>query len=231
MFNAKDLNYSTGNRPLIQEIHLDFAPGLIHAVLGPNGAGKTTLLKTLTGIWPLTKGAVLWNGEELLKKPREEISKIVTFVPQNPHIPFDFTVEHFVEMGTYPHKKKPINKGSVTQALKAVGALDYQTHSINALSQGERQRIFIARALVTEASVLIFDEPTANLDVKYQKIIWRLLKSLADQNKTIILSTHDLNACQVYCDLVHVLHKGRCVATGPYSRVMTPILYQTIFEE
>lgn len=230
MLKAKDLNYSIGKKNLIKNIELEFAPGLIHAILGANGAGKTTLLKTLTGIWPLSGGSVSWNGEALLTKPRKEISKIATFVPQNPHIPFDFTVEEFVKMGSYVHGKKGVDGTSIIQALQEVDALDYRDCLINALSQGERQRIFIARALVTGAPILIFDEPTANLDIKHQKNIWRLLKNLARQNKTIILSTHDLSACEVFCDLVHILHKGVSLGSGPYAEIMTPAVFQTIFE-
>lgn len=213
MLKARDLTYKS----ILKGISLEFPPGMIHGILGLNGAGKTTFLKTLAGLLPLTYGTVSWLGQDLLSLPRRDISKIITYVPQNPPIPFDFTVEQFVEMGFYPYAKKP---QQLREALERVQALPFATRSINAISQGERQCIYIARALVTEAPILLFDEPTANLDVKHQKRIWDLMKSLAGRGQTIILATHDLEYAKKYCDLVHLLETGCCIASGPFTKAI-----------
>lgn len=234
MLRAVNLGYFSATRFLVKHIDLPFMPNAIHGILGPNGSGKTTLLKLLAGIWEPSEGTVLWHEENLLKKPRRQISQIISFIPQNPQIPFEFTVRQFLEMAFYSQNivlSSTQRQDQIQDALNLVGAFQFLCSSIHNLSQGERQRIYVARALITQAPILVFDEPTANLDVKYQGIIWKLLKVLSSKNKTILISTHDFTACQHYCDFAHVLQRGSAIASGQYSQVMTPALYHSVFEK
>jgi len=223
MLKAKNLSYQV----LLHNICLEFIPGYIYGILGPNGAGKTTFLKTLSGLWQPTSGEVLWKGENLLSRPRKEISQIISLVPQNPTPCFAFSVEDMVSMGRYAHQNKDMM--IVEDALKKVDAWRLRHRKIGEISAGERQRVYIGRALATEAQVLLLDEPTANLDIRHQREIWSILRSLATQGHTIVVSLHDFSAAEQYCHEVAVLSQGRCAATGRYDAVMTSQLLTDVF--
>lgn len=215
MLKTNKLSYST----LLSEITLSFEPGKVHGLLGPNGAGKSTLLKNLACIWQPTSGSLTWNNSDLLTMDRRAISRILTLVPQNPQLSFDYTVEEFVAMGRYAQGCRLSTP--IDQALEAADALLFKKRPMTRLSQGERQRVYIARSLATEAPVLLFDEPAANLDIRHQIDIWHLLRKLAAQGKTVIVANHDLPSSKRYCDHIYILRDGRCVAEGRYDTVMT----------
>lgn len=236
MLQLKHVTYSLKGRSLIQDISLSFAPGRLYGILGPNGSGKSTLLKTISGIWPASTGTVKWQDEELLIKPRQEISRLLTLVSQQPTLSFDFTVYELVAMGRYPHKRfassslTSYEKELIEKNLILVDGWHLKDQLMSNLSGGERQRMYIARALVTEAPILLLDEPTSYLDIRHQLEIWELLQLLVAQGKIVITTVHDLQACERFCDEVIVLHRGRCIATGTYESVMTPALLQQVFE-
>lgn len=202
---------------VLKEVTHTFHPGCLCAIIGPNGAGKTTFLKALCGILP-AKGQVFWQQRSLSNLNRHSIAKILTLVPQNPNAVFDFSVEEFVGMGRYAHG----NSQNIDQALEAVDGLRFKKRPLQQLSQGERQRIYIARALATEAPVILLDEPAAHLDIRHQRDIWNLLTRLAAQGKTILIASHDLAQAQRYCNEAMLLFEGKCVAAGMPHRVITP---------
>lgn len=232
MLKARSLSYRLFERDLIKGISLDFLPGILYGILGPNGSGKTTLLKNLSGIWQPTSGSVLWHNEDLLEKSRKEISQIISLVPQNPYIQFEFTVEDFVAMGRYPYRKSKwsTEESEVLEwALKTVDIWFLRKRPMSHLSVGERQRAYIARSLVTESPILLLDEPTAYIDIKHQLEIWKLLKSLITQGKTIVVAIHDLSATARFCDQIVVLDKGQCIGQGTFADVMRPHLLREVF--
>lgn len=229
---TQSLSYSINNTPLIEDVSLEFSSGLLHAILGPNGSGKSTLLKTLAGIWKQTRGNILWNNQSLMKENRQTISRTISIVPQNPQIHFDFLVKDIVAMGRYSHHSKywtDAHKDLLEQALTLVDAWHLRAKRVTCLSQGERQRVYIARALMTEAPILLFDEPTASLDIRHQIEIWQLLQSLAIQGKIVIVSTHDIAHASQYCQQLAVLNHGRCIASGQFHEVMTAELFKNVF--
>lgn len=212
MLQIKDLSVKLGTREVLKKIHFDFLPGSLYAIIGDNGAGKTTFLKAIAGILQPNFGAIYWHGEDLRNKKRQEISQIISFVPHNAPVPFDFTVEQFVHMGLYSRGLyyTDWSREIVFASLSRVDLLHFSGIPINQLSQGERQRAYIARALVSDAPVIAFDEPTANLDKKYQLGVWELMKELSE-NKIIITATHDLKNCGIYGSLVLALDQGNFV--------------------
>lgn len=229
---ASNLCYTTNNKLLLNNISLEFSEGCLHAILGPNGSGKSTLLKVLTGIWKLSSGSVTWNGVPLLTQKRQMISRIISLVPQNPQPSFDFLVEDLVAMGRYPYnnsywkaKEEPV----VKQSLHAVDVWHLRHRNINQLSFGERQRVYIARALVTESPILLLDEPTASLDIRHQLEIWDLLKQFVAQGKIVVITTHDLSIAQRYCGNIAIMNQGCCVGRGDFSSVITPHTLRDVF--
>lgn len=229
---ASNLCCSINGKNLLNDISLEFSEGGLHAILGPNGSGKSSLLKVLTGIWKLSSGLVTWNGLPLLSQKRHEISRIVSLVPQNPQPSFDFVVEDLVAMGRYPyntHYWKAKDEPLIHDALCAVDAWHLKDRRVNQLSFGERQRVYIARALVTESPVLLLDEPTAGLDIRHQLEIWSLLQQLAANGKIVAITTHDLMIAERYCDRVLVLNHGHCIGKGSFSSLITQQLLQEVF--
>lgn len=230
MLEIHNLSFKTSEKFLIQNISAEFFPGSIYGIIGPNGSGKTSLLKVLTGIWKPTSGTVSWQGQNLLTLDRQTISQTVSLVPQNAHVHFDFTVAEVVEMGTYPclNLRKAEKKKLVQWALELVDAWQLRNQHAIHISHGERQRMYIARSLVTQSPVLILDEPTSNLDIRHQLETWELLQRLKSQNKIIIITNHDLSSVDRYCDSIIVLNQGLCVAKGPMT-LITPTLLKEVF--
>ena len=226
MLTAENISFERKKKIFLNNISLSFEPGKLHGILGPNGAGKSTFLKTLAGIWKPTSGKVLWKKENLLDKPRSLISQIVSLVPQNPQSAFSFTVEEMVAMGRYSLKH---NLKVIQNSLEAVNAWQFRHVPITELSQGEKQRVYIARALATEAPILLLDEPTTSLDICHQITVWQLLQQIAANGKVVIATMHDLQAAKLYCDKVTIIHRGEFVASGKFADILTPSVMQQVF--
>lgn len=232
MLHITSLTYRTQRKPLISDISLSFSPGMLYGILGPNGSGKSTLLRTIMGICQPTAGIVCWQGESLLTKNRREIGRILSLVPQGIPLYFDFTVYDVVAMGRYSlgGKNNPLNYSVIEWALRQTQIWELRNQPVATLSSGERQLAYIARALATEAPVMLLDEPTANLDIKHQLDIWKLLKELAgNKNKVVIIANHDLQMTKAFCNQVAVLNQGRCIQMGSFAEIITPPVLQNIF--
>ena len=135
-----------------------------------------------------------------------------------------------VNMGRYPHKDQLISSQEIIEkALHQVNAWHLRDRLISQLSSGERQRVYIARSLATQAPIVLLDEPTTYLDLRHQLEIWHLLRQLVNQGRVIIVTVHDLFAAERFCDQLVILNQGTAVATGTYEKVMTPQLLRAIF--
>ncbi|GAB4232886.1 MAG: hypothetical protein Tsb0021_11720 [Chlamydiales bacterium] len=228
MLETRRLSYRIKQKILLSSVSFSLRGGHLCGILGPNGAGKTSLFKLLTGLWIPSEGEVIWNGRSLVAMERTERARTITLVPQNPSPLFQFTVKEIVEMGTYMHR----NKGNICldNALHAVGIEELVDKKITEISSGERQRVYVARALATESPIILLDEPTANLDVKYQKLMWTLMRELADSGKCVCVSTHDLEAAYRYCDTFLVLKKGGLYTYCPPVSIHRRVLERDVFD-
>lgn len=229
MLEVHHLSYLFAKKVVLEDIHFTFKPGHLYAVLGANGAGKTTFFKVVTALLKPSTGEVFWCGENIYKKRRVEISQIFSLMPQCTPLPFHFTAKALVEMGRYCHGKSKNDEKIVESALEQVDALHLKNHLVTHLSQGERQRIFLARALATKAPVLLLDEPSANLDVKQQLQLWSLLRWYSKQGNIVLVALHDLQAARSFCDFSLLFSKGRCIG-GESSKIVTSSLIQHAFQ-
>lgn len=226
----KNISYEIKGKTLIKNVSAEFVPGYLYGIVGPNGSGKTTFLKTVAGLLSPTHGNVLWNGSNLMDLSRQEISKIISLVLQAPTAFFDFTVLEMVSMGCYSHacsRKQEFLRSE--KVLREVNAWHLKDSLLSQISGGERQRVYIARALATESSVLLLDEPFSHLDLRHQVEVWNILKELVRAGKIVIVSVHDLRSAQHYCDRVMIFNNGECVDLGDYGLVMTPEILQDVF--
>ncbi|WP_108461924.1 manganese/iron ABC transporter ATP-binding protein [Devosia naphthalenivorans] len=198
--------------------------GSITALVGVNGSGKSTLFKAIMGFVPLAGGSV-----DILGVPGRQALKrnLVAYVPQSEDVDWNFPVlvEDVVMMGRYGHmgllrRPKPIDHQMVTSALERVDLVPFRHRQIGELSGGQKKRVFLARALAQQSEVILLDEPFTGVDVKTEDSIVALLRTLRDEGKVMLVSTHNLGSVPEFCDRT-VLVKGTVLASGPTSEIFT----------
>ena len=208
------------------------------AIIGPNGAGKSSLLRALNGALALSGGEILLDGRPLRSFARRTIGRRIAVVAQESELRFPVTVSEFVLGGRYAWSSTGAwgweTARDVTVApavLRETELEEYGARLMNELSGGERQRAVLARALATEASVLLLDEPTANLDLAHQAALLRLVRGRCDERRVAaVVITHDINLAAEFADRVLLLVRGQALATGSPQEVLTPELLEEVFE-
>ncbi len=231
---------------VIDGVTLDVSSGDVVAILGPNGSGKTTLLRLLSGALQPHEGTVRLGDADVSSIPKRALARQIAVVPQETSLAFDYTALEIVLMGRYPHLgafeiEGPADLAAAERALQATGTADLAGRAFRTLSGGEKQRVVIASALAQLDSggdgtggaprLLLLDEPTASLDLRYQFEIGALLRRLHDSSGiTILLSTHDLRFAASLCTRVVLFSSGRILAQGLPREVLTPDLVGRLFD-
>ena len=223
---AKNLDIGYRGRRVGSDISLALEAGEVLCLLGPNGSGKTTLFRTLLGLLPAQGGQVALDGADLVSRARDEVARLVSYVPQAHAAFFPFTVEEVVLMGRTAHlgvfSSPSRHDREVARATLERMRLAPLADSIyTRISGGERQLTLIARALAQEARIVFMDEPTANLDFGNQVRVLEHIQSLARSGIGILLSTHDPDQAFLCATRVAMLHEGRLARLGPPDEVIT----------
>lgn len=235
MLKLDGVRYSIDDKVILKGISVRFEPFKIHGIVGPNGSGKSTLLKNICRIWAPQDGKVLINDRDARTFSRRELSRTVTLVPQNTSIGFPISVYDMVTMGRNPHlgRFQPMRKRDrkiIDWALKETQSEYLKDRIVNELSGGECQLAIIARALATEAPLVLLDEPTSDLDIKHALTIMDLLVDLKGKGKTIIVSVHDLNLARRYCDTVAIIYQGGVFFTGHPDEALSRENIKQVFD-
>ena len=230
--NILDLNkvsYSYRKQdPLINSISLSVGQGEFIGLLGANGSGKSTILKLGSGILRPHAGEVLLWSKPLHTYRNRDRAKLISYLPQTLDITVPFTVRELVAMGLYPYDIPPAM--GIESALEIVGLLDKAQAHLTDLSGGERRRTFIAMTLVQGAGLLMLDEPLANLDIKYQFEILKLLKELKlNKNISIIMALHDINIALQF-EKVLLIKEGKMLGYGSPEAVLTKGMLKDAFD-
>ncbi|MDF2997654.1 MAG: manganese/iron transporter ATP-binding protein [Xanthobacteraceae bacterium] len=217
------VTYRNGHTAL-RDASFQIPTGTITALVGVNGSGKSTLFKAIMGFVRLAKGEISILGltvAQALKK------NLVAYVPQSEDVDWNFPVlvEDVVMMGRYGHMgmmriAKAADREAVEAALARVGMSDFRKRQIGELSGGQRKRVFLARALAQDGRVILLDEPFTGVDVKTEEAIVGLLRSLRDEGRVMLVSTHNLGSVPEFCDRT-VLLKGTVLASGPTAETFT----------
>ena len=219
----------------------DVYEGEILGIIGPNGSGKSTLLKLLGSIMPPQQGTIRLHDRPLGSFARQELARIVAYVPQQSPVVFPFTLAEFVLMGRFPHRRTGGMLGGfgwetaedvrvAGQAMGAMEILHLADRMISDVSGGERQRAFIARALTQAPRVLLLDEPTVFLDLRHQVDICAILRRLnREQGLTVVLVSHDLNLASQSCDRLLLLEEGSLIRLGVPSAVLQPEVIESVY--
>jgi iron complex transport system ATP-binding protein len=231
---VRELTVTLDRNPVVRGVSCAVAAGGWLSLIGPNGAGKSTLIRAAAGLVPY-QGAVLLDGTDVRSLRARERARLIAYVPQEPVLPPDMTVEDYVLLGRTPHLGYLGSPGRhdrtvAAAALDRLDAARFAARRLARLSGGERQRVVLARALATEASVLLLDEPTSMLDVGHQQQVLELVDGLRRDGGLTVLSTlHDLTAAGQYADELVLLHEGQVAAAGPAAAVLTAALIGTVY--
>jgi iron complex transport system ATP-binding protein len=236
MLEARNISINYGPRAAISDIYLVAQPGEIMAVIGPNGAGKSTLLRALNGTLGTSRGEILLDGKPLASYARRVIARRIAVVAQEADLRFPVTVMEFVLGGRYAWSsawgwESERDVEIARDILRETELESFEARLMSEVSGGERQRAVLARALATEAGVLLLDEPTANLDLAHQATMLRLVRTRCDRGESAaVVVTHDVNLAAEFSDRVLLLKNGREIAAGTPGEVLTRELLRTVFD-
>ena len=234
--SVKNLSYQVNGKAILRNISLEFGAGEIVGILGPNGAGKTSLLKLMMRELSKSAGDVYLHNTRLENYPKKELAKEFTYVTVAKPLDFNFTVYEIVAMGRYPYLKNfcflsEKDTLAVDKVIKETKLHDYKHNFFNTLSQGEMQRVMIAKALAQETKFLFLDEPIAHLDIKHQKEIIDILQTRKTQyQQGIVVVSHDINLLARICDRVVLLKDGAVYKVGKTAEVMNKGDLERVFE-
>lgn len=220
MLTVKNLTVAYDDTPVFSDVAVNFNAGKITGIIGPNGAGKSTLIKAILNLIKVRKGTVDYNGQSI-----KSVQKQIAYVEQRKDLDLNFPIDVFdlVMTGTYGKLglfKNPgkLEKQASHDALEQVSLNEFSKRQIGNLSGGQLQRVFVARAIVQEAEIIILDEPFVGIDLQSETAIMNILKQWRDENKTIIVIHHDLNKVTKYFDDLVILNHG-IVDFGPANEV------------
>ena len=234
MLNVENLTfrYSKFSRPVLNGASLELQPGEIGILLGKNGSGKTTLFKNILGINKPGSGEILFEGEDLLKMSRKERARRIAYVPQDIHFGA-LTVFDSIMLGRISYfglKSGDDDYKAVEKILMDMHLESFAFRMVDELSGGERQKIAIARAMAQEPKLMVFDEPTGNLDIANEQLIIEEARKLAkEKNIAILSSLHDLNQALAFGDKFFFLKNGMVQYAGG-REIITPEVVKDTFD-
>jgi iron complex transport system ATP-binding protein len=227
VLHAQDLRCGYGRVEVIHGISFTVFTGDVLCVLGPNGVGKTTLFKSILGFLPLRGGRVLVAGRDLSTWGRRELARTVAYVPQAHAAPFPFTVGEVVLMGCTPRLGiigSPGHADVITarENMTALGIAHLANKPFTQISDGERQMVLIARALTQQPTLLMMDEPTANLDLGNQVRVLRQIRALASAGLAIVMISHTPDHAFSVATTAALLQQDGTLHVGPPEDIVTP---------
>ena len=221
-------------QPLLYDVHVQVRKGEMVGLLGPNGSGKTTLLRLVSGVLQPQQGRILLDGRKLQDWGRRGVAQRIAVVPQELHVPFAYTVEQLVNLGRTPFVNLLGSNSRqesivVQDAMQAADVTPLANRIFNELSGGERQRVIVAMALAQQPKLLLLDEPTSHLDIKYQIDILELAQRLnRERGVTVIAAMHDLNLAARYFPRLLLFQRGVVADAGP-AEVLEPHLLKRVY--
>lgn len=233
--SVEKLSFSYEFKKVLEQVDMNIRKGSFFCIVGPNGSGKSTLLKVISAALKPQKGVVYLDGRNIETMKNRAVAKLLSFVPQNTSLEFDFSVADVVLMGRYPYINKLRGETQedlaiAEQAMKYTNTTHLRDRSFMELSGGERQRVILAQALAQEPEILILDEPVSHLDLQHQVEILSLIKKMCvDKKLTAITVLHDLNMASAYSDYIVMMKDGEVRLQGTPFETLTACGIKEIF--
>lgn len=244
MLTASDVTFRVGNKPLVSDISVSFAPGKLHLIVGPNGAGKSTLIKVLARLLRPQMGRVEYEGADVSQASEAELAKHRAVLSQAVEVAFPLTVREVVMMGRYPHfggRPGPADEKIVDEVMANFDVMEFSDRNYQTLSGGERQRVNFARVLAqlwrddsahaaSSCRYLFLDEPLTFLDIRHQIDFMKKIRAFADAPDTVTVGVvHDLNLAARFADHLVLLNEARVVANGTAAEILTTERIEDVF--
>jgi len=235
LLSIKGLNKDFGDFHALKDINIDVRRGLMVGLIGPNGCGKSTMMKCICKIQDMTSGSISIDGSDIGPMKPAEVSKLVASVPAEAGQTFGMTVMDMVMLGRYPFVDRiwwetEEDERVVREALRVFGIDHLRRNPVAMLSSGERQRALIAKAYVQQPKLMLVDEPTSHLDMKYKLDVMEYLQSMARSDMTVIVAEHDISLMARYCDICIIMKKGEIQTIGDPKKVITEDLIREVYE-
>ncbi|WP_303868621.1 ABC transporter ATP-binding protein [Acetobacterium wieringae] len=235
IITSKNLDVGYERKVVVEQVNISAGKGELICLLGPNGSGKTTILRTLTGLQPPVNGVVEINGVDISKIKKADLAKKMAIVLTEQVSLGLLTVFEIAAMGRYPHtnimgKLSKTDEIIVEEALQLVGALHLKNRYYFELSDGEKQKVMIARALVQEPELIVLDEPTSHLDVKHKVEVISILRKLClEKGISVILSLHDIDIAIKGCQKILLIEDGKVKAQGTPEEIIEEGTIQKLY--
>jgi iron complex transport system ATP-binding protein len=221
---TKSLEVRYGERCVLDQVSLRFEPGAMIGLIGPNGAGKSTFLRTLCGMENRYRGSIEIGGRALSEIPARERAKYITYVGSESETEFPLTAFEVAAMGTFALGLRRLGEEEnlrIAAVMEETGCQEFAHRALPELSSGERQRVYLARALVQGSAWICFDESFSRLDLHHQARIGALLRRYAARGSSFLFVSHDLNFTTDWADRCVLMKDGRIVEEDRTSAVMT----------
>lgn len=226
IFSVCNVTFSYGRHRVLHDINLEVKKGEVVGIIGPNGAGKSTLLKLLAGYLIPDEGSITFLGRDLKDYDKRELARHMATLPQTLDTPFSYNVEEFIIMGRYPHFHKRFLYGDeekrfVVEIMETMNMSTLLGRQLQTLSEGERQKVYLAQCIAQDPGVLLLDEPVSHLDIKHQMHTLEILENLHNEGLTILMVLHDLNLTSEFCSRVVLISNGSVYADGEPQTTLT----------
>lgn len=232
LLQVEGLKVTLGGNTILDGVELSIKPNEFVVIVGPNGAGKTTLLKSAAGL-VAADGKIALGGAALSRLSVMERARRVAYLPQGHVFHWPLTVEDVVGLGRLPCTSgadlSTADREAVKRAMDETGTAEFAERPVTTLSGGERARVALARVLATESKLVLADEPTASLDLRYQLIVLDTLHRHTQKGGAVVAVLHDIGLAARRADRIIVMKEGRIVGDGPPRDVLTPDLIADTF--
>ena len=230
--HGENISYAVDGADILRNVNCHLQKGEVLALLGPNGAGKTTLLRVLLGLLLPQSGRVRFAAQPL--KDEQQRAKTLAYVPQRGHLAAQLSAWDMVALGRFPHRGNRLglrthDRRCVDEALHACDCQHLASRPYGQCSGGEQARLLVARALATEAPMLLLDEPAASLDIAHRLQLYALLQNLAKEGKGVLIVMHQIEDAQHFSDRVLLMNQGHIIADGKPSEVLTADIIRTVY--
>jgi iron complex transport system ATP-binding protein len=219
----------------VKDVSYAINSGMLVGLIGPNGSGKSTMMKCINQLHPISSGKVLIDGVSVEESSHAELARKIANVPAELKASFGLSVFDTVMTGRYPYVtslwwESKDDEKIVKDAMEKFGVGHLANRQLHMLSSGERQRVLIAKAYVQEPRLMLVDEPTSHLDMKYKLEVMEYLQHMVKKDLSILVAEHDISLMARYCDLCIIMKGGEIVAIGAPKEIITERLIEKVYE-